>query len=156
MKMSLKKYLAKKDSRLQVLIKEEKTSKKEIDDLFAIVHRDIKSSEEASNLNLDWQFGIAYNAALKLCVIPIRASGVRVTGGPHHYISILCLPYYLGERFEKDAIYFNRCRRVRNRVEYHSVGGVSESDVKELIEFCKELLDSVNEWIYANHTELMK
>ena len=44
-----------------------KVTRKEISGLLDIVHRDIKEAEGASST--DWQFGIAYNAALKLCTI---------------------------------------------------------------------------------------
>jgi hypothetical protein len=41
-----------------------KTSAKEIKDLIRIVERDLKDAAE--DISTDWQFGIAYNAALKL------------------------------------------------------------------------------------------
>ena len=47
-----------------------KSSKQEIADLLRIVDRDLKDAE--SDISSDWKFGIAYNAALKLCTIPAR------------------------------------------------------------------------------------
>ena len=44
------------------------TSMNEIQDLLQIVERDLKDSESAE-VSYDWQFGIAYNAALKLATI---------------------------------------------------------------------------------------
>ena len=44
-----------------------KTSAKEISDLLRIVERDLQDA--AGSISADWQFGIAYNAALKLCTI---------------------------------------------------------------------------------------
>jgi len=44
------------------------TSPEEIDNLLKIVDRDLKDAKEGGVSN-DWQFGIAYNAALKLCAI---------------------------------------------------------------------------------------
>ncbi len=41
------------------------TSPQEIADLLAVVERDLADAE--GNISPDWQFGIAYNAALKLC-----------------------------------------------------------------------------------------
>lgn len=43
------------------------TSSKEIEDLLAIVKRDL--ADAAGDISADWRFGIAYNAALKLCTI---------------------------------------------------------------------------------------
>ncbi len=41
---------------------------KEISDLFEIVNRDLAAAQ-TKGLDSDWKFGIAYNAALKLCAI---------------------------------------------------------------------------------------
>jgi len=40
-------------------------------------------------------------------------------------------------------------------VEYDEVGGASESDVDELIEFVKDLRDEVMNWLKKNHPELL-
>ncbi len=52
-----------------------KSSKKEISDLFQIIDRDLQDA--AGDISTDWRFGIAYNAALKLCTILLRAEGYR-------------------------------------------------------------------------------
>lgn len=51
------------------------TSPEEIHDLLAIVNRDL--ADAAGDNSADWQFGIAYNAALKLCPVLLHASGYR-------------------------------------------------------------------------------
>src|SRR5438067_13632827 len=51
-----------------------KSSKQEIADLLAIVDRDLKDAE--GDISTDWKFGIAYNAALKLCTILLHAFGL--------------------------------------------------------------------------------
>ena len=45
-----------------------KPTKEEIDNLMEIVERDLKDAS-AKGLSDDWKFGIAYNAALKLCTV---------------------------------------------------------------------------------------
>lgn len=50
------------------------TSQKQIADLLEIVDRDLADASTA-RLSSDWQFGIAYNAALKLCTILLYAEG---------------------------------------------------------------------------------
>ncbi|MBU1106399.1 MAG: hypothetical protein KKB51_07020 [Candidatus Riflebacteria bacterium] len=45
-------------------LKPRKTTKQEIQNLLAIVDRDLEDASQ-SNLSPDWRFGIAYNAALK-------------------------------------------------------------------------------------------
>ena len=52
-------------------LKSEPTSRQEISNLMAIVERDLGDAE--GTISPDWRFGIAYNAALKLCSILLRA-----------------------------------------------------------------------------------
>lgn len=59
-----------------ILVKQQ-SSKTEIADFLKIVERDLEDSAQTEISN-DWQFGIAYNAALKLANILVRASGDRV------------------------------------------------------------------------------
>jgi hypothetical protein len=51
--------------------------------------------------------------------------------------------------------YLDACRSKRNIVEYDYVGAVTEDDVRELIEFVKELKTSVLNWLRENHPELI-
>jgi hypothetical protein len=51
------------------------TSPQEIGNLLAIVERDLADAEGA--ISADWRFGIAYNAALKLCTILLHTAGYR-------------------------------------------------------------------------------
>jgi len=53
-----------------------RTSAEEITGLFSIVDRDLQDAR-TSDLSTDWQFGIAYNASLKLCMVLLQASGYR-------------------------------------------------------------------------------
>ena len=53
-----------------------KTDRKEIANLLAIADRDILDAA-AKGLSDDWKFGIAYNAALKLCTLMLYAAGYR-------------------------------------------------------------------------------
>lgn len=65
------------------------SSPQEIADLFAIVARDL--TDAAGDISADWRFGIAYNAALKLCTILLHASGYRPEKNLQHYRSIAAL-----------------------------------------------------------------
>ena len=56
------------------------TSRKQVADLFDIVERDLADAS-TTRLSSDWQFGIAYNAALKLCTILLYAKGYRPDRG---------------------------------------------------------------------------
>jgi hypothetical protein len=54
-----------------------------------------------------------------------------------------------------DAEYLEACRTKRNRVEYDYVGGASDDDVSELLDFAKELRGQVLKWLKASHPALL-
>jgi len=129
-----------------------KTTPREVADLLGIVDRDIKEAERATSD--DWKFGIAYNAALKLCTILLNASGYRPDRLQAHFRTLQALPLILGVKRTRDAGYLDRCRKIRNTVEYESAGVVTEAEAKELIEFAKSLRKDVLAWLRKNHPEL--
>ncbi len=128
------------------------SSPQEIADLFSIVARDLADAE--GDISADWRFGIAYNAALKLCTILLHASGYRPEKTLQHYRSIAALPEILGQKWQDDADYLETCRRKRNTAEYDRAGVATEQDATELVEFCKELREEVLQWLTQNHPAL--
>ena len=133
-------------------LRRHKTSQEEIENLVMIIDRDLKDAK--GSISDDWRFGIAYNAALKLCTILLYAEGFKAEKTLQHYRTIQALPLILGNKRKDDAEYLNSCRSKRNIVEYDYVGGVTEHDANELIEFVKELKANVLEWLNNNHPEL--
>lgn len=134
-------------------LKAEQPSQNEIAYLLAIAERDLKDA--ASSISPDWQFGIAYNAALKLCTILLRAEGYRPAHGLQHYRTVMAMPLILGKSRKEDAEYLDSCRNKRNTVEYDYVGGASEEDAKELLNFIRDFKTEVLEWLEKNHTDLL-
>jgi hypothetical protein len=70
-----------------------KTSAEEIGNLLAIVERDLKDASEGC-ISADWRFGIAYNAALKLCTVLLYAEGYKAERNLFHDPALL--PYLRG------------------------------------------------------------
>ena len=134
-------------------LKPHRTSRKEISSLLRIVDRDLDDAQ--GDISFDWRFGIAYNAALKLCRILLSAEGYRPSHELQHYRTLAALPEILGEAKKPDAEYLDDCRKKRNIVEYDYVGGASESDADELIGFVKEFKDEVIAWLKKTHPELL-
>ena len=134
-------------------LKPHQTSRKEISNLLSIVERDLDDAQK--DISSDWRFGIAYNAALKLCRILLCAEGYRPSHELQHYRTLAALPEILGEGKKQDAEYLNDCRKKRNIVEYDDVGGASESDADELVRFVMEFRVEVITWIKKNHPELL-
>lgn len=131
-----------------------KTSAREIADLLAIVERDL--ADAGGGISADWRFGIAYNAALKLCTILIYASGYRPERNLAHYRTLAALPLILGETHKEDAIYLDACRSKRNTVEYDMAGAATPEDAGELIAFATGLREEVAEWLEDKHPQLLK
>lgn len=131
-----------------------KSSKQEIQNLLEIVERDLKDAS-AKSISNDWKFGIAYNAALKLCTILLYSSGYRPEKSLAHYRTIEALPVILGSQHKESADYLETCRKKRNETEYDVAGNISPEAAKELIDFCQEFKGEVLTWLKQNHKSLV-
>lgn len=131
-----------------------RTSAAEIRDLWLIVERDLADAA-SGGISADWQYGIAYNAALKLCTILLCAEGYKpAKGAMAHTRTLNALPHILGSKRQADAEYLEGCRRKRNTVEYDYAGGASRRDATELISFGHELRADVLAWLRKKHPGL--
>jgi hypothetical protein len=131
-----------------------RSSRDEIAGLLAIVERDLDDAAERG-ISADWRFGIAYNAALKLCTVLVHASGYRPERTLQHYRTIAALPLVLGDGKKDDTVYLETCRVKRNTVEYDMAGAATDADADELLEFAKRLRKDVMAWLRANHADLL-
>lgn len=129
-------------------------TKEEITNLFEIVERDLKDAT-AQGLSDDWKFGIAYNAALKLCTILLHSSGYRPEKNLAHFRTLQALPEILGGKHKENAHYLDACRKKRNETEYDFAGGVSAEEVSELLAFCQELKTEARSWLKQHHPKLV-
>jgi hypothetical protein len=127
-------------------------TRREIADLLSVVDRDIKDA--AAPISPDWRFGIAYNAALKLCTILLYAEGYRSSRELHHYRTIAAMPLILGEERSADAEYLETCRKKRNIAEYEQAGCISGAEADELRAFAAGLRSDVVGWLTDKHPEL--
>ena len=130
------------------------TSAQEIANLLAIVDRDLRDAR--GEISADWRFGIAYNAALKLCTIMLYAEGYKPEKTLQHYRTLQSLPVILGPERKADADYLNACRTKRNTVEYDYAGCATQADADELIEFAEELQEAVISWLNTHYPDLIK
>jgi hypothetical protein len=130
------------------------TTVAQITDLFAIVDRDLADAR-TKRLSTDWQFGIAYNAALKLCTILFYAEGYRPERALAHYRTLQALPLILGNTRKDDADYLDACRAKRNIVEYDMAGQASAEEASELVEFTEQFRADVLEWLRQRHSALV-
>lgn len=127
----------------------------EIQQLLAVVDRDL-SDAQAVGLSADGRFQHAYDAALQLCMIALKASGYAVQRGQgHHKYSIDSLRYTLGSRWAEAADHIERCSRLRGQAMYERIGVVDEQDAADLVETAKQLRADVIDWLKANHAQLL-
>jgi hypothetical protein len=127
----------------------------EIQQLLQVVDRDI-SDAKAQGLSVDGQFQHAYDAALQLCVIPLRASGYRVPKGQgQHKRAIDSLRFTLGTEWGQTADHIERCSRLRGRTVYEQIGAVSDKDAADLLQAAQRLRADVIQWLKASHSELL-
>ncbi|MBK7843450.1 MAG: hypothetical protein IPJ71_07110 [Bdellovibrionales bacterium] len=132
-----------------------KPSKEEIQNLLEIVERDLKDAS-VKGISDDWKFGIAYNAALKICTILLHSSGYRPEKNLAHYRTLQSIQLILGKDHSDSASYLETCRKKRNETEYDFAGTVSEEEAHELIDFCKELKTEAMAWLKKNYKNLLK
>jgi hypothetical protein len=127
----------------------------EIQQLFAVVDREIADASVEA-LSDEGRFEHAYDAALQLCVIPLRSSGYRVPKGESlHKRAIDPLRYTLGESYAETSVCLERYSRARGRLVYEQIGVVTRQDVEELLSLVRQLRADVIEWLRAMHPELL-
>lgn len=136
-------------------VSREPTAKSEIDQLLALVDRNLQDAA-LRGLSADGRFGMAYNAARALATIAIRSCGYRVKqAGGAHYNTFLALPAAMGSTFDLLAVYFDACRQSRNDLSYGAAGVVSDSDATELLEKASNFRDLVTAWLRQNYPTLI-
>jgi hypothetical protein len=135
-------------------LKRHTTSRQEVKNLLGIVERDLADAGRIG-LSADWRFGIAYNAALKLCTVLLYASGYKPEKLLAHYRTLQSLPLILGDKHRSDAEYLETCRRKRNTAEYDYAGAASDADAVELSKFARGLQKDVLGWLREVRPELL-
>lgn len=148
--MSLKDWLREEK------LKKHDTSQSEISQLFKIVERDLEDAE-VRGLSSDRRFMTAYNAALQLTTIVLRAAGYRTNPNKagHHRMTIDALPEVLGIAHQDTTDYLHACRIKRNTSDYTSSGKISATEVAEIIKEVKALKSTVSKWIKETHPHLL-
>lgn len=137
-------------------VQRHQTSKKELDDLRALVARDLADATVAG-LSTDRRFATAYNAALLTANIAIACAGYRVTAKVgHHKISFDSINLALGPGADKYADYFETCRRKRNVIDYTRSQVATETEAKEIVETTRRFYEFVEAWIDSKFPNLKR
>jgi hypothetical protein len=128
------------------------TSQSELDELRAVVDRDLKDAAIKGLSSNRW-FAVAYNAVQQLAKMVLACAGYRVTSSQagHHAITFEATGFILGPAHHALIDYFDTCRRMRNQVNYDHAGLTSDSEAEELLQRANEFRSEVETWIKQNH-----
>ena len=128
-----------------------KTSKKELDDLRAVILRDLEDAT-IQELSDDRRFATAYNAALQTAKISIACAGYRLAASPgHHRLAFEAARLALGTSAARLLDFFEACRRKRNVIDYDHASVATHTEAEEIVVEAKEFFELVERWIAANH-----
>ena len=130
-----------------------RTSRHEISDIFSAISRDLKTSAQR-DLDTDWRFAIAYNAALQSANAALAASGYRARREAHHFRVIQSLAFTIDAEPELIEL-LDRFRKKRNLGTYERAGAISEKEAIEMRKLALQLRDRISSWIMTHHPDLV-
>jgi uncharacterized protein (UPF0332 family) len=132
------------------------TSKKELDNMRALIARDLADASIAG-LSADRRFATAYNAALQAANMAIAVAGYRIVSKVgHHRVSLDTTKLVLGKSADKYADYFETCRRKRNTIDYTFSNVATETEAKEILDQAADFYNKIEDWIAKNHPTFAK
>ena len=133
-----------------------KASKREVDDLRAVVLRDLEDAE-IQELSDDRRFATAYNAALQTAKMAIVCAGYRLAGTQgHHRLTFEVARLALGASATQALDFFEACRRKRNVIDYDHASVATHTEAEEIVKEAKEFLELVERWIVATRAKFAR
>jgi uncharacterized protein (UPF0332 family) len=136
-------------------LRRQRTSRKEVVDLFRIVDRDLKDAS-LRGLSKDRKFTTAYNAVLQAATAILRSHGFRSTGLWYHATTFLALRDILGKEHHELIEYFDACRSKRHATDYDRAGIISEKEAIELLKEARQFVAFAKRWITKRHPEFAR
>ena len=131
-------------------VKEHTTSLREVDDLRAVVKRNLMDAA-LPGISADGKYSHAYDAVLLLSKIAIACSGYQTKGTGAHATTFLAMNLACGSIAQKYADYFDQCRRKRNKLSYDMAGIITEKEAEELLSKAHEFSQFIESWIKENY-----
>jgi hypothetical protein len=130
-----------------------RSTPQEVADLFGVVERDLADAT-VEGISTDRRFAIAYNAALQCATIVMHCEGYRTKGEGHYAATLTFARIALGPAAEPVVDYLDYCRNRRNRLDYHRVEHISESEAANLLVQASAFRDLVRSWVDQGHQEM--
>jgi len=136
-------------------LRREPTSPGEIKGLRGIVKRSLADSKVEA-VSTDLRFIAAFNAALPLATLALRATGHRaVTQAGHHVKTIESLELTLKPN-AKLIHKFKTFNNKRNKSVYDVAGAISDQELQSMVSLASELKNSAIAWLREIHPELLE
>ena len=136
-------------------LRQEPTSPDEIRSLLGIVERNLGDAKVEA-VSTDLRFIAAFNAALCIATMALRATGHRtVTQAGHHVKTIESLELTL-EPKAKIIQKFKTFNNKRNKSVYDVAGAVSDQELEAMVSLANELKDGAIAWLREIHPELLE
>lgn len=130
------------------------TSKQELDDLRAVVARDLADAA-IPQMSADRRFATAYNAALQTATMVIACAGYRTSGLGHHQTTFEAAELAISPTSAPLMAYFDTCRRKRNMVDYDRASVASETEAAQILTEAQNLLQITEAWISNNYPQFV-
>ena len=136
-------------------LRREPTSPDEIRSLLGIVERSLADAKVEA-VSTDLRFIAAFNAALCIATMALRATGHRtVTQAGHHVKTIESLELTL-EPNAKIVQKFKTFNNKRNKSVYDVAGAVSDQELEAMVSLANELKDGAIAWLREVRPELLE
>jgi hypothetical protein len=136
-------------------LRREPTSPDEIRSLLGIVERSLADAKVEA-VSTDLRFIAAFNAALCIATMALRATGHRtVTQAGHHVKTIESLELTLRSN-AKIVQKFKTFNNKRNKSVYDVAGAVSDQELVAMVSLANELKDGAIAWLREIRPELLE
>ena len=135
-------------------LKPHRADRTEVTRLFEVIERDLRVSGD-KNMDPDWRFVAAYNAALQGATIALHASGFEAAkggGAPHYTIESLRLTIQLSSALGDARQAF---KSKRGASVYEMTGIASETEIDGLRDLATTIRDQVRAWLIKTHPALI-
>ncbi len=139
----------------QRIIEPVEVSPEEIVNLFKVAQRDIKTSKNLIDSDLDWAFSIAYNAILQISLAYMNSLGYRPRGEAKHANTFRFLSETLPKTHHSTIKRLQRMRQKRNATIYRRAGLVSEKEAKDIIGFTNSYYELIKKLLPAEIRSLL-
>lgn len=122
--------------------------------LLKVAERNLTGARIDAN-PLDIRHNLAYDAARSAAEAMMAAEGLRHGPGADAHVMVFEYLAIADERrFEREADYFTRRRRLRNMTQYEVADLITQPEVTVILRRATQLLADVRQWIAQHHPEL--